>query len=381
MTGLSSLARCGAIPKRMVLTLVLVIASCGGGDETEWEGSIEIVGGVPVVRNPSEPLHSEGTVDLTAVWSQSGLSRGPIWEEPHDVAIGDAVFVLDRMAHQIYRLNSATGTREAQFGREGSGPGELSNPAALVVIDGEPVILDSRSLKRFGSDGEAQGQMRFNAILFGIYSLGDSSILATAMGTGSELSIVVEDSLTGVPVPEVRAEVDTHFDQCRRYGVLDTLIARTSCVRPFVQLFDRHGTPVREVFIEGEAQERSDAEVEEYIAQVRRSLLEAGQPASSIDALVAAQREDLRLRRAWGEVRSDPSTGIMVMLEQESGDFGGGPATLHIFDSEGVYLAVVRQTEAWWDFAFVDGDIVALVRAPNTGLVTVVRYRVSGLAV
>lgn len=45
----------------------------------------------------------------------------------------------------------------------------------------------------------------------------------------------------------------------------------------------------------------------------------------------------------------------------------------------GGYLAAVHQSESWWDLAFLNGDIVALIPAPDTGLVTAFRYRIAGL--
>jgi len=62
--------------------------------------------------------------------------------------------------------------------------------------------------------------------------------------------------------------------------------------------------------------------------------------------------------------------------EQASEDFGGGPATLHLFDASGVYLARVTFERRWYDFDVVGDQIYALERDPDTDLATLVAYRV-----
>lgn len=360
----------------------LLVSGCGPGEAPAWRGVVDTVDGTPVVRNPAEPLYPPGAVALEPVWNQSGPETGAIWEQVQDVAAGTTgVFVLDRMAVRVHRLNATTGALEATFGREGEGPGELQSPVGIELLDGSPLVLDggSGALVSFDMEGEPLATIRPNAILFGIYILGGDSILATTFGAEGRLSMVSDTGLRPVPEPGPKAGVEDHFESCRRSAVVDTLVVNLSCVIPYFQLFDTHGRPVREVVVDRHPVERTDAEIETYLSGLREDLAESGQPAQLIDQFTAQQREAQRLRRPWRSLRRDPASGFLALLEQEADDFGGGPATLHLFNEDGVYLAALEQTASWSDFEFIDGDIVAVVRAPDTGLASVVRYRLTGL--
>lgn len=368
-------------PRSILLCLVLLTPACSTG-EPRWAGAVDTVAGVPVVRNPSQPLHPPGEVTLEPVWSQAGPATGSVWEDPRDVVAGESgVFILDRLARRVYRLDPATGAQEAAFGREGGGPGELSGPTGLAMLGGLPVVLDERggTLERYSVNGEHIQAVRLNAIIFGIDALGGDSLLVTAFGGDALLNVVAGDSLRAVPEPAPVAGVEAGLESCSRFGHFDSLAVRLSCVRPYFQVFDTHGHLVREVLVDRGPEERAAEDLAAYLAMIRQTLSERGQPAAMIDQVVADQREAQRTRRPWQRVARAPGSGTIVVMEQEGEDFGSSAATLHLFDREGVYQAEVPAGEAWWDFTFVDGDIVALVRAADTGIVRAVRYRVMGL--
>jgi hypothetical protein len=305
-----------------------------------------------------------------------------VWEQPRNLAAGpEDLFLLDRSAKRVLRLDPATGEVMGAFGREGGGPGELRGPARIVLQDGDVVVLDQsgRALERFGPDGSHRSSTQPNAILFSIDPLGPYRLLAPAFGADARLNVVRGDSLYPVTPPEPLAGIDAGFDDCERFFTFEALPVRLSCTRPFFQLFTTEGRPVREVFLDREPELRSDAEIATYLDGIRQTLAESGESAAMIDAFMADQRERHRVRRPWQRVGHDAATGLMVLLEQEGEDFGGGPGTLHLFDGEGRYLAAVERAEAWWEYTLLDGDIIALVRAPDTDLVRAVRYRVTGL--
>ena len=217
-------------------------------------------------------------------------------------------------------------------------------------------------------------------MIFSLNGFGDGRLLATAFGSDSRLLVVEGDSLFPVPVPEPVTEVETGFDSCQRFGTASQGAVRLSCIRPYFQLFAANGTPFLEAEVDYEPQPRSDAELKRYLGELSGGLIEAGAPAAQVDAIVATQRAQQRMRRRFRTVMQDPATGILALWEQEDEDFGGGPATLHLFDAEARYMAAVPARTAWWDFAFVDGDIVALSRNGDSGLVEAVRYRLVGLS-
>ena len=119
-----------------ILGVLGVAASSEPAAIGTWNGGVDSIGGVTVVTNPAEPLHSEGAgVRLERVWTQGGPSEGEgVWQEPKAIAAGDgSLFILDGIANRVYRLDAATGRQMAAFGQRGAGPGELQMAVDIEV--------------------------------------------------------------------------------------------------------------------------------------------------------------------------------------------------------------------------------------------------------
>lgn len=95
-----------------------------------------------------------------------------------------------------------------------------------------------------------------------------------------------------------------------------------------------------------------------------------------IDQQVEGERERLRWNPRMRALRVDPETGYVAMWEQRPDDLGPEPAQLHIFSSDGIYLARVAFEQAWVDFDRDDGKLYALVQDPESDLVRLFAYAI-----
>lgn len=148
--------------------ILLMGMGLGGCAESQREPGVTRTdsAGVEVVESP-------GT-DVTLAWglerlfSLGGEAEGP---ESFDVVTPESVgvdpsgrlLVLDMRARRVVVFD-ADGTFLKEYGREGEGPGEMSNPASLAVApDGSVSIFDygRGGLVRFGPDGEPLSPVPF----------------------------------------------------------------------------------------------------------------------------------------------------------------------------------------------------------------------------
>jgi len=141
---------------------VLLAAACAGGEEVvEWAGVERDSAGVSIVENPANDLWREGESWTAEPTLEIGVAAGDAAYEFGDVRgvallSGGRIAVLDAQTAQV-RLFGADGTALGSFGRQGSGPGELSRYAdalwsepadTLVVVD-----MGNRAVYRYTADG------------------------------------------------------------------------------------------------------------------------------------------------------------------------------------------------------------------------------------
>ena len=140
----------------LFLSFFIVFVSCGK-QETEWKGTIEVVDGVMVVKNPKEPMYGEGVFSLEEEIS-IGEAEGReeyMFSQIRNLAVDDEgnIYVLDRKECQI-KIFDKHGKFLQIFGKKGQGPGELNRPSGILVTrHNEIMIEDSRVLHYFTFQG------------------------------------------------------------------------------------------------------------------------------------------------------------------------------------------------------------------------------------
>jgi hypothetical protein len=130
------------------LALVLCAVSCGK-QGAGWQGTIQVVNGVTVVRNPAEGIWDrQGRTGPSLVKElQIGALEGPAettFAEISDVAVNGQgeIYVADRRLAEIRKFDK-DGKHLLTFGRKGQGPGEFQSIRVLAIgRRGEVVVFD-----------------------------------------------------------------------------------------------------------------------------------------------------------------------------------------------------------------------------------------------
>ena len=143
-------------PRSLLLLTTLaagLVAACGGDTPARLTAAVDTVDGVEQLRYPAEsatPL--DWSLDTTAVLGDAfaedvyqfdGVNAGGLTAD----GTGN-LYVLDRQGKRVLKY-APDGQHLATFGREGEGPGELSQPISLAVGPGDTVWVSDFSNTRF----------------------------------------------------------------------------------------------------------------------------------------------------------------------------------------------------------------------------------------
>ena len=133
---------------------------CCSSQETEWQGSIEEVDGVTVVRNPKEPMYEEDIFSSEEELS-IGESEGReeyMFQSIRYIAVDEQenIYILDRKAGNL-KVFDKNGSLVRTIGKKGQGPGEFNLPGQVFIISEKELwVYDdgNRSFSFFTLDGD-----------------------------------------------------------------------------------------------------------------------------------------------------------------------------------------------------------------------------------
>jgi hypothetical protein len=140
-----------------ITTILLVFFACSG-QETDWEGSIEVVDGVTIIKNPMEPLYGEEAFIIEEELS-IGEAKGReeyIFQGIRAVAVSDNgdMYVVDSKAQHVKVYNNQ-GEFLRTIGRPGQGPGELFRPRTITYTKNDEIVVgDMNNLTYFNPAGD-----------------------------------------------------------------------------------------------------------------------------------------------------------------------------------------------------------------------------------
>jgi hypothetical protein len=124
--------------------LIISFVSCGQ-HKTEWQGTIEEVDGVTVVKNPKEPMYGDDVFSLEeelSIGEQIGREEY-IFSNIVDVGVDDAenVYIVDSKEASIKIF-----TKKAEYlstlGKKGQGPGEMQSPQSIHFTPQEEIMIN-----------------------------------------------------------------------------------------------------------------------------------------------------------------------------------------------------------------------------------------------
>ncbi|TVP56333.1 MAG: hypothetical protein EA351_08065 [Gemmatimonadales bacterium] len=380
-----------------LLALVLAFAACADGADPDPTVRVDTLGGIEHTVVEDHP--ERGDEGLEFLWrapDEATVFEGTEWSNPTRIAMSeDHIAVLDAQAARVH-LFTPDGQRNGSFGRSGEGPGELSNPTGLG-IHGDSILVTSMmgtpALQWFGLDGSYRGHAggAGAGVIAAAHFLPGTGILRQVLvmgggGSGPSWEYVdLDDERHPVELPgnhSMQPHVADGGDGCWRRGTAGPNLVEVDCSFPLVRLIDTRGSVVREHRIDRAPQRTPEDRIEQAIDGVTGSIRVSGGgeiPQAMLDQLMTQQEERLRQQYAWTPVISmvtgSTSGSRIVLLEQIPESLGGGPATLHVLDSDGRYLARHRLDDRVRSIAASDTLLVVMVQDDEIGLRHLEAYR------
>jgi hypothetical protein len=151
--------------------LSLLAAACAGGDgSADWNGTMRDSAGVAIVENPEQGMWTDESRPTIQEELKIGSSDGAA-EEQFGMIVGldidsqGRIYVMDQQARRV-RVFGPDGAFIREMGGSGSGPGELSQASAgLILTAGDTILVPDMGqmrLTRYTPDGTALGSTPIN---------------------------------------------------------------------------------------------------------------------------------------------------------------------------------------------------------------------------
>ncbi|MDH5642890.1 MAG: 6-bladed beta-propeller [Gemmatimonadota bacterium] len=145
---------------------LLVLAACASGSsEATWDGTVTDSAGVQIVQNTENSIwRGDAGWTLTEEFRIGSADGDPDYEfgQISGIVVGPNgnVFVLDAMASQV-KVFGPEGLLLNRFGGPGSGPGELGQGAAMMMLaEGATIVIPDIANQRvnlYDLEGESTG--------------------------------------------------------------------------------------------------------------------------------------------------------------------------------------------------------------------------------
>jgi len=201
----------------LFLSVIIMFVSCQK-QKSEWKGTIEEENGVPIVKNPDEPMYGENVFSLAEELS-IGVAKGKkeyMFSEIIDLAVGEdeRIYVSDQIEAHVKVFNK-NGEYLRTIGRKGQGPGELNYPTWISITHQNELMVNNagnRSLSFYTLDGAH------------VSSLSLAKIFAGRANINSKGNIIVQ-SYKRVPP-------NTIYELKMYDSTLNFLITLDSCSKP-----------------------------------------------------------------------------------------------------------------------------------------------------
>lgn len=139
-----------------VLSLSLILLACGNSKK-KWQGTIEEIDGVTVVKNPQEPLYQEEVLaieeDLSIESDEENQTY--LFNELSHITVDrrNRIYALDRAESHVLVFDG-DGHYIRTIGKKGQGPGEFNFPYFIYMTDNELMVLQIERISFFSFEGE-----------------------------------------------------------------------------------------------------------------------------------------------------------------------------------------------------------------------------------
>ena len=373
----------------VLLANFVVLSACGSSaDAPAWAGRREMIDSVEVVWNPAEPMLPAGQVTLTLLWHTQPSESDPdsIWERPSKIrAAAHGVYVLDRQASRVYRLDNDDGSWIGSIGKPGGGPGEIDRPFGLALRDSVVAIGDGgkSAVSVFDLDGRFLRTHAIEGFGMDLHPYGSDDLVVYAMvpesrSIGATYSVVGDDARDKViAFEQAPLTPDEYPDQdCMRTNKTTHLVMRLRCIIPLFVVLDESGGILRQVVVDVQPR-KVPAEEIDRILEERFARFSSNRAFAVANEMRAQLRKGMQYENRYRAIQHDAESSIFFLWEQAPAEMGSGSAMLHVFSDDGRYLARVEAAELWQDFDIKSGVIYAIVIDPDTDLRSAAAYRLN----
>ena len=280
----------------IVLLSLIMLLTCKQ-QKAEWEGTIEEVDGVMVVKNPKEPPFGEEPLSLAEELS-IGEAEGRkeyMFSRVSDVEADDTgrIFVSDSKEANV-KVFDQNGDYIRTIGRKGQGPGELQMPNDIYIdTKGRLYISDvwNERLSVFNRQGDFVGSSNFEEYsvgkIVGVNNQDEIILIMNKTSKESGRDFIVFDYLVNVYSPQFKFKkslysttipIMQHFTKQGSRLALSIPFQKTLCCAMDskgnayladsqeykIQVFSPDGKLIRQIEKEHERRKVSKQDVEDY---------------------------------------------------------------------------------------------------------------------
>jgi len=143
----------------LIFLFVTVVHISCEQQKAEWQGTIEEVNGVTVVKNPKEPMYAEDVFALEEKLSIGDVEgkEEQMFKNIFDIAVdeNENIYILDLNQRQI-RVFDRKGKYLRNVGKLGQGPGEFQYPGQIIISPNQEFVICDPIVRRlffFSLDG------------------------------------------------------------------------------------------------------------------------------------------------------------------------------------------------------------------------------------
>jgi hypothetical protein len=144
----------------IMLTSILILSVSCIEQKSKWQGTIEELDGVTLIKNPKEPIYKE---DIFSLEEELLIGEAESKDEymfsqviDVDVDYEGRIYILDsREAHIV--VFDKKGKYLATIGRKGQGPGEMQKPQSIQITPQKEIMVNdmgARKLLFFNFEGK-----------------------------------------------------------------------------------------------------------------------------------------------------------------------------------------------------------------------------------
>src|SRR4030042_6577415 len=133
--------------RSLALAGIVALAAFCAKDKSAWQGTIEEVEGVTIVRNPAKPVLDGGLFTLEeelSIGDEDG-SRTIAFSDMSHLTADDQgwIYALDRKESCV-QVFAADGRHLRTIGQPGQGPGDLNEPILVYFLRGEVLATQDK---------------------------------------------------------------------------------------------------------------------------------------------------------------------------------------------------------------------------------------------